>query len=1056
MSKIVKIVLILSVSLTFLMAQRLFAESADWENPKVFRINKESAHCTLIPYKNENEAIDGIRASSSFYISLNGDWKFNWSKDPQSRPVDFYKIDYDISNWQSIKVPSNWQLEGYGTPLYSNVVYPFKQDPPFVMGEPPKNYTSYKARNPVGSYRTTFSVPSDWEKNEVFVNFDGVDSAFYLWVNGKKVGYSQDSRTPAEFNITKYLKPGQNILAAEVYRYCDGAYLEDQDYWRLSGIFRDVYLFSTPKVHIRDFFVTTDLDSNYQDAKLNLAVDIINYSQTAVPCPIAQADIYDSEGKIVSSLKFADESVIEAGKEKTIELTADIKNPDKWSAEVPNLYKMLIFLKEKDQPNAEFEYVSSNMGFRKVQLKDGNLLINGKYVYIKGVNRHEHDPDTGHYVTAETMIKDIRLMKQNNINTVRNSHYPNNPMWYELCDKYGLYVIDEANIESHAMMLSPGNLAKNPKWAKAHMDRTVNMVELNKNHPSIIIWSLGNEAGDGPNFEATSAWIKKRDPRRLVQYECAGTKYYTDIFCPMYASIGQIVDYAAKTNDRPLILCEYMPAMGNSLGNLADYWVAIKHYKQLQGASIWDWVDQGIRKIDEKTGKEYWAFGGDFGDVPNDRNFHINGLVAPDRKPNPHLFEAKKVYQSISVEAEDLSQGIFKVNNEYDFLNLKNFVTLQWQITEDGKVVDSDVLTGLDVPADASEKIELPLAKFNFADNHEYFLKISFALTKDTSWACKGHELAWDQFQLQKAEIKLRDAGKSSPALELSKNDKEIKITGQDFAVTFSKNQGAIVSYLSKGKEMLASPFIPNFWRPPTDNDDSVNCGGNKMPERLGIWKDAGQKRTIDSTKYEEKSAGEIEVSVQATLNAKESKLITNYHIYGDGTILVDNTLKPAENLPNIPRVGMQVKMPKEFSNMTWYGRGPHENYWDRKTGAAVGIYTEKVTPPAHSYIRPQENGNRTDVRWMRMTNDEGIGLEFVGQPLLYVSAWPHSMEDIENAWHPYEMPERDYITVNVDYKQMGVGADYCWGAKVYPKYTLPAKIYNYKFTIRPLIQDAF
>ena len=1018
----------------------------DWENEKIFRINKEPAHCSLIPFDSVKEARKGNRQSSRHYKMLNGQWKFNWAADPDLRPVDFYKTDYDVSGWDDIKVPSNWQIQGYGTPLYVNMVFPFKVNPPFVMDEPPVRYTNFKERNPVGSYRRTFSILQSWKDEEIFINFDGVNSAFYIWVNGQKVGYSQDSRTPAQFNITKYLIAGENSVAVEVYRNSDGSYLEDQDFWRLSGIFRDVYLFSTPKIHIRDFFVKTDLDDEYKDAVLKVSASVVNYGNAAMDMPKLTAELFNSKGKRVASIKPVKNKIrkIEAGKAVDIEFEKTVKNPLKWSAETPNLYKLVLSHKGKGLFAKVAEAVSCNVGFREVEIKDRVLLVNGKYVYMKGVNRHEHDPDTGHYITRESMIRDIKLMKQGNVNAVRTCHYPDTPMWYDLCDEYGLYLIDEANIESHGLGYGKNSLAKKPSWGPAHMDRTMNMVQRDKNHPSVIIWSMGNEAGDGVNFVANSAWIKKFDPSRPIHYERAGQAKHVDIVSPMYARIPKIIEYAETEGIyRPLILCEYSHAMGNSCGNIADYWATIEKHRALQGGFIWDWVDQGLRKVDKETGKEFWAYGGDYGDKPNSGNFCINGIVQPDRKPNPHYYEMKKAYQNIDVYAVDLDKQQFKIDNQYLFTDVGDLTDAKWEVTRDGEVVQQGVIKGLSIAASASKLITIPYDVSKFDHYGEYLVKVKFTVTKDMPWASKGHLLAWDQFELRSSAIVDNPAG---PALTLDENDGTVAISGKNFAAKFSKELGALVSYKVSGVEMMAGPLIPNFWRAPTDND-----GGNKMPKRLGIWKEAAQNRKVDSVKVLKKDDNRIGVTVISTAAAKESKVIVDYEVHGNGSILVYYRLKPGKELPNIPRIGMQFKMPKAFDNMKWYGRGPHENYWDRKTGAAVDVYAEKVTEPAHEYVRPQENGNKTDVRWMTLTDNAGKGLKFTALPLLSVSAWPYAMEDIEAAKHPFEIAERDYITVNVDYKQMGVGGDNSWGAKTHKEYTLPAKEYAYSFVIEPV-----
>jgi len=1025
------------------------AQVPDWENEAVFRINKEPAHCTIMPCENAGKAAKGDYKKSAYYKSLNGEWKFNWSPDPASRPADFYKIDYDVRSWDKIKVPSNWQIEGYGVPVYANTVYTFKKDPPRVMSEPDKKFTNYKDRNPIGSYRCNFTVPHGWNNKETFIVFDGVDSAFYLWINGEKVGYSQDSRTPAEFNITKYLKKGENVLAVEVYRYSDGSYLECQDMWRLSGIFRDVYMVCRPKVYLRDYFVKAKLDESYQKGLLEVEIEFKNNINQGQMPSYVEMSLLDSRGREVfpPMISRLDETIKPGGVVKWGMETHVIKNVKKWTAETPNLYKLVLTV--KDDKGKVIEAIATNVGFRKVEIIDGNLRVNGKYIYVKGVNRHENEPDTGHYATHEMMIKDIELMKQHNINTVRTSHYPDCPQWYDLCDEYGLYVIDEANIESHGMGYGPESLAKYPEWGPAHMDRTVNMLERDKNHPSIIIWSLGNEGGDGINFEDNSAWIKQRDPSRPTHYERAEENSHTDIVCPMYYRIHELIEYAVRVPNpyRPLIMCEYSHAMGNSVGNLQDYWDVIESYKYLQGGNIWDWVDQGLRKVDEKTGKEFWAYGGDYGDYPNLKNFCCNGLVQPDRKPNPHLKEVQKVYQNIKVHEVGI-KGLYEVYNKYVFADLDGFVKMNWEITRNGKVVQKSKLNKISLPPMQKKQVRINY-KSNFDKRGEYLLKIYFTLAKDALWAKKGHVVAWDQFVLQQPERHLPEV-ESGRSLKLTEKGDNVEIFGSKFAVVFSRNKGAINSLKIKGKEMLKSPLVPNFWRAPTDNDSGPNAGGSKMPQRLGIWKDAAINGKVASFELQQPKKDVVKVKVALTLAAKDSIFESVYTI-GDGQILVENEMKANDLLPKIPRIGMQMAVIDSLDNMQWYGRGPWESYWDRKTGAAIGIYKEKISEPEHEYIVPQETGNKTDVRWAKFTDSRGNGFKVEGIGPLSVSAWPCSMNDLIGAKHPYEIPERDYNTVNIDYKQMGVGGDNSWKYKTHPEYTMPAGNYKYKFVIKPL-----
>ena len=1008
------------------------AQSNDWEDPHIFKINRLDPHCTLMPFDQADDAMSKDRRESRYYQSLNGKWKFNWVKKPADRPVDFYQPDYDVSSWEEIDVPSNWQRQGYGQCHYVNIQYPFPANPPYIPHE----------NNPVGSYRRVFELPADWAGREVFMNFDGVESAFYLWINGKKVGYSQGSRTPAEFDITSFTQQGKNSIAVEVYRWSDGAYLECQDFWRLSGIFRDVYLYATNKLRIQDYFLKCDLDDEYQDAIFSVDVLVKNYdSQKHVDNSSVDVQLFDADGKLVAQTKPLYFSVF-AGSEMLNYGSVKVAHPRKWTAETPYLYDVVLTLKD-DQGKA-MEVQACKFGFREVAMIDGQLTVNGQAIYVKGVNRHEHDPDTGHYVSTESMIRDIRLMKQNNVNTVRTCHYPDAPQWYELCDQYGLYVIDEANIESHGMGYNlDRTLGNNPQWKDAHLDRTRRMVERDKNHPCVIIWSLGNEAGDGVNFQATSNWIKSRDRSRPVMYERALTKHHTDIYDPMYARIDELVRYAQSNPYRPLILCEYAHAMGNSLGNFQDYWDAIEKYPPLQGGCIWDWVDQGLREYD-KAGKMYWAYGGDYGDQPNDRNFCCNGLLAPDHKPNPSLFEMKKVYQNIKVTPIDLAGGRFNVVNKYIFRDLAH-VDASWKIEADGKIVKAAALGVIDLAPGQEKELTLPCQIADPIAGAEYFITITFALNADTLWAKKGHVLAWDHYKLPgetPAPVAARPPGRLS---ESKSADGSVVLAGDNFKVVINA-QGQLTSYVFNGKEMICRASRPNFWRAPTDNDR-----GNNMPGRLAMWKKASDSQKMTASSNDITPDDKWTGTWTYDLPAGVSTLTVNYTVLNSGDIIVHSELKVAgEKVPEIPRLGTTFGVVEALENMSWYGRGEHESYWDRKTGAAVGLYSGKVAELNHLYVKPQECGNRTDVRWLTLTDDTGFGLLIVGEPMLSVSAWPWTQDDLGQSLHINEVPSRDFITVNVDYKQMGLGGDDSWGARTHPEYTLVGnKTYQYSFRIK-------
>jgi beta-galactosidase len=1011
------------------------SEVNDWENPKIFDINKEPAHATLMVFPDRNSALNNSRTQSPFYHSLNGNWKFQWVNKPADRPSEFFDPEFDVDHWDEIPVPSNWQMHGYGIPIYLNSPYPFKRNPPYIQHD----------YNPVGSYRKEFEIPDGWDGRQVFLHFDGVESAFYVWINGSKVGYSQDSRTPAEFNITSFLKPGKNILAAEVYRWSDGSYLECQDFWRLSGIFRDVYLFSTPCLHIRDFEIITDLDDLYRDAVLSITARVKSYAPTNGGVQ-TEFVLLDDKGQTIGLDPFFKQSLpaVSSGEEANVSTELKVNNPAKWSAESPTLYTLLLVLKDSQGDVLEVE--PCRFGFREVELKDGQILVNGVPVLFKGVNRHEHDPVTGHYVSEESMIQDITLMKQFNLNAVRTSHYPDTPQWYELCDRYGLYLIDEANIESHGMGYRPDvTLGNNPDWKEAHLDRIVRMVERDKNHPSVVIWSMGNEAGDGINFEACSAWIHRRDAQRPVHYERALMKSHVDIFSPMYAPIQSLVRYASQPQTRPLILCEYAHAMGNSVGNLQDYWDVIERERQLQGGFIWDWVDQAISRT-TSDGRFFFAYGGDFGDNFNDGNFLCNGLIQPDRRPNPHYYEVKKVYQYVKAEPVDPLNGVVRIRNKYDFISL-DFLDISWELTADGKTIQKGDLPRMDLKPGASQNISLPFSKPKPEPGVEYKIKIDFSLAEDQLWADKGYLLAWDQIDIPLDSPPLPQVDFTvMPGLKMSESDSAYSITGPTFQISIGKDSGAIESFEFQGKELISRPLVPNFWRAPTDNDD-----GNRMQERLSVWRTAGSERVVAKMEVQQPHPSLIRVKADFLLPAGKSELSTLYTIYGSGDVLVENSFQPGMELPELPRFGMQMRIPDDYSTITWYGRGPHESYWDRKTGAAVGLYSGPVDDQIHPYIRPQEVGNKTDVRWVTLTDSEGAGILVVGSPLLSISVWPFALQDLEQAEHTFELSRRNFLTFNIDDKQMGVGGDNSWGARPHPEYMLPAKAYSYKFRFTPL-----
>lgn len=1016
----------------------------DWENLDVIGRNKEPAHVTLVPYDDPMTALTGDRKASPWFKLLNGMWKFNWVPKPADRPDDFYRIDYDVESWNEIPVPSCWELEGYGTPIYTNITYPFPANPPFIPHD----------NNPVGSYRRSFTVPRSWLNRETFLVFDGVKSAAYVWINGREVGYTQGSKTPAEFRITDFLQPGRNTLAVEVYRWSDGSYLEDQDFWRLSGIFRDVYLFSTPRLHIRDFWARPKLVREYNDAVLDLSVSVHNYDTTDSGTHAVQAVLFDDSGQKVFDTTHEKRVSVKAGDEVTIDFEQYISEPKLWTAETPNLYTLLVML--KDSKGEIIEVERCRVGFRSSEILNGQLCINGVPILIKGVDRHEHDPDDGRTISRESMIRDIMLMKQNNINAVRTSHYPNQPVWYDLCDEFGLFLVDEANIESHGMGYEPKKtLGNKPEWLKAHLDRTISLVERDKNHPSVIIWSLGNEAGDGVNFVATSKWIHERDPSRPVQYERAGLEPHTDIYCPMYARIEWMEEYAQTHKDRPLIQCEYAHAMGNSVGNLQDYWDIIYKYPMLQGGFIWDWVDQGLRKT-LPDGTEFWAYGGDYGDTPNDGNFCCNGLVFPDRTPHPSLIEVKKVYQYIKVTGIDLASGRVMIENRHDFRDL-TYVEAQWEVATDGEVIQRGTLPSLDIPAHNSREVTIPYRKpAEIVPGAEYWLTVRFVTRDKQPLVPQGHEVAWDQFALPfsiHADAMIDPA--QLLAVTFNADDSLVTVRGDEFSLVFDKKAGTIDSYVFRGVPLVEAGPIPDFWRAPLDNDR-----GNKMPERCSVWRNAGRNMQVRKVTVEQPQESVVKIAVDALLPDVASTYRVSYTVYGTGEIVVSNTFKPGKKkLPELMRYGMQMTIPGGLDTMTWYGGGPHESYWDRKTSAAVGVWSGSVEDQHVPYVRPQENGNKTDVRWVSLTSREGVGLLATGMPLLSVSAHHYTTADLEKAEHTSELKRRPSITLNLDFKQTGVGGDDSWGARPHKQYTLFPKEYSYSYRLCPYVaneDDAF
>lgn len=1010
----------------------------DWENPEMFGRNKEPAHSTGIPFATIEQALQGDERLSPFYRLLNGKWKFFWVAKPADRPQDFFRPEYDVSRWAEIPVPANWQLYGYDVPIYVNSKYPFVvMDPPHIPHE----------NNPVGCYRRNFSIPQDWAGRQVFIHFAGVESAFYLWVNGKNVGYSQDSMSPAEFNITPYLVAGINTLAVEVYRWSDGSYLEDQDMWRLCGIFRDVFLFSTPVVHMRDVFVRTDFDDQYKNARLGITVRVRNYQSQSVDSFFVKALLLDAGQKEVAPLTEFQVKIpqIHPGEESVAELASPVDNPEKWSAEKPNLYYLILLL--TNSSGDVIETMPWQIGFRKIELKGSRLLLNGLPILLRGVNRHEHHPLYGRHVPLETMIQDIRLMKQFNINCVRTSHYPNDPTWYDLCDRYGLYVIDEANVESHgASALLPQS---DPRWRAAALDRVHNMIQRDKNHPSVIFWSLGNESGGGDAFLHMSAYARKTDPSRLVHYE--GDNSVADIYSRMYPALDEMEEYAAQNHAKPFFMCEFAHAMGNGCGNLAEYCQTVEKHSSFIGGCIWDWVDQGLLKQDE-SGKNYFAYGGDFGpkDVPSDTNFCCNGLVFPDRKITAKLWEVKKVYQPVAVETKD--GVIFTVHNKFHFTNL-NELTAQWSVAEDGLVVQSGTWPSLNVPPGDQKQFRIPLQKFPGKPGAEYWCKFCFTLRDSTTWAAGGHVVAWDQFKLaldSPPSCIFTPAG--IPPVSLEDSAETATIRGNDFTVIFDRRSGTIRSYSYQDQEFMPSAIGANagpvldVYRAPLDNDVRIKDTWHLA----GLQDLHGNLHSFDAQKVE---PGAVQVRVESEYNASSTMGFHDFctfTVLGSGDIFMDHYVVPFGELPTLPRLGLKMVMAPEFENLYWFGRGPHENYCDRKTGAAAGLYSSTVSEQYVPYIRPQDNGSRQDVRWLALLNNENRGLVITSQTGLFAMQALHfSAYDLAQARHTHELMQNENIFLRLDVRQRGVGNASC-GPEILSRYEVVPEPVVFNFCLRP------
>jgi len=1010
------------------------AVPSEIQDPECLGINKEPYHATLMPYKTTTEALNANRMASSYALSLNGIWKFNWVDWPQKRPVDFYKEDYDVSKWADIPVPSNWQVQGYGTPNYSNYNYIFQKDFPNVMSTPPVSFTTYEKRNPVGSYRRVFELPDNWDGREIFVTFDGVDAGFFLWVNGKKVGYSVNSRNAAEFNLTKFVHPGKNMIAVEVYRFTTGSYLEDQDMWRLSGIFRNVTLWSSPKVHVRDFFIKTKLDKNYQNATLDLTATVKNYSDNQMSSRKLSLSLFEGDILVKGVNATIDVPQLAPGEEVQLHSTVSVNRPKKWTAETPILYTSVLRLstKEKSDKNSKTdggngEILSARTGFRDIKIQGRELLVNGVPIKLKGVNRHENWPDDGHAVTEAQMIRDIELIKQANCNHVRTCHYSDDPRWYELCDQYGLYLVAEANLECHGAW---DEFNEDPRIKAAIIDRNVANVENFKNHPSVIIWSLGNECGSGgTNFRAALSKIREIDPTRPTHYQGfgIGDKNPADIDSEMYTSIDGVENHAKdKTLTKPFYLCEYAHAMFNSMGSVDLYNDLFDKYPALLGGAIWEWQDQGIyNNRDPKH--PITAYGGGFGEVPNDHYFIHKGVVFSDRSPKPHYPELKHAYQWVTIKLKDTSKQLITIKNRYQFTNLDQ-LTATWSVAEDGKQIASGPLNIGNLEPGNEKEIKVPY-QLEPIPGKEYFVRVAFQLSKNELWAKKGYEVASQQFELGilKQPINRLISGQ----LKVHEDDQNITVNGPDFGLTLDKKLGVFTQMQSHGEDLLEAdakgPYL-HLWRAPHRKDDMW-----AYPE----W----QKYGLDDLRWSasdvnvtEIGAGKIKLDVMLLGKGKRDFTVTHHVIYtvtANGKLTVENQVHFSKQDIPLGRLGIRLFLNKKLDNVEYLGRGPMENYADRKSGFDIGDYSSSVMEQMTGYEKPMDCGNHEDVRWVCLTgkalhNGYGLKAFHVGEDYLQFTALPYSDEQMTPVEYKIDLPKSNATVLVIAHKTLGVGSYGC------------------------------
>ena len=1009
-------------------------EQTEWHDPLVNAVNRAPMHTNYFAYANAEEAAEGCKALSANYMSINGQWKFFWVRDADQRPTDFWQTGFNDRGWDDIQVPGIWELNGYGDPLYNNVGYPwqyqFKNNPPEV---PVKN-------NHVGSYRREINIPEGWNGKQIFVHFGSVSSNMYLWVNGKFVGYSEDSKLEAEFDITKYVKPGKNLVAFQVFRWCDGSYFEDQDFMRYSGVARDCYLYAREKTRIQDIRITPDLDGNYENGSLEISLELTGN------CGISLV-LTSPEGEKVAEKEIS-------GKKGLQKVTVDVTAPAKWTAETPSLYTLTATSKAKSGE----ETIPVKVGFRKIEMKDAQVLVNGQPVLFKGANRHEMDPDGGYEVSKERMHQDILRLKQLNCNAVRTCHYPDDSYWYELCDKYGLYVVAEANIESHGMGYEEESLAKFPEYEKAHLERNERNVQRNFNHPSIIFWSLGNEAGFGENFRKCYEWVKAEDPSRPVQYERAELEPETDVYCPMYADYDKCIKYCESDPYRPLIQCEYAHAMGNSMGGFKEYWDIIREYPVYQGGFIWDFVDQSPRRTNAQ-GRDFYGYAGDFNryDVDKDQNFCNNGIISPDRRFNPHAYEVKHIHQSIWAEPQDLSKGIISVYNEYFFRDLSAYA-LEWQLLADGEIMQEGYVGNVDVAPRSTEEVALGYDWSRVSSDKEWMLNVYFKLKNAEAPLPAGYTVAYNQIPLTEYayDATIANASRSNESIavpEFADNDERFLIlTGENFRIEFSKKTGYLCLYEYDGKSLLenGSSIRPNFWRAGTDNDY-----GAFLQTGYAVWKNP----TVSLKSLEHGiQDGMARVTASYDLPEVGASLTMEYTVNNQGTVRLSQKMAAGEgkDVPDMFRFGLRMEMPEKYNTVEFYGKGPFENYADRQHAALVGHYRQSVAEQFYPYIRPQETGTKAGLRWWQIIDASGCGLKFYSDAPFSASALEYSLEMLDNGpaknnRHPSDLEKSGATNICVDKAQMGLGCVTSWGTLPIEKYRLHYGDYGFNLVIEPV-----